>query len=85
MLAIVGDQFSDVDEDLCGVVLSIRSNEDVLSVWTKVDGASCLKIKQTMCRMLGFPVETQVVFKTHASSIEAVNNKNSTANANPAV
>ncbi|KAF8456386.1 translation initiation factor eIF 4e-like domain-containing protein [Terfezia claveryi] len=85
LLAMVGDQFSDVDEDLCGVVLSIRSNEDVLSVWTKVDGASCLKIKQTMCRMLGFPVETQVVFKTHASSIEAVNNKNPTANANPAV
>lgn len=45
LLAIVGDQFSDADEDLCGVVLSIRSNEDVLSVWTKVDGATCLKIK----------------------------------------
>ena len=45
LLAIVGDQFSDADEDLCGVVLSIRSNEDVLSVWTRVDGAPCLKIK----------------------------------------
>lgn len=36
-----------------------------------------------MCRKLGFPAETQVLFKTHASSIEAVNNKNSTVNTNP--
>ena len=45
LLAIVGDQFSEAGEDLCGAVLSIRSNEDVLSVWTRVDGAPCLKIK----------------------------------------
>ena len=45
LFAIVGDQFSDAGEDLCGAVLSIRSNEDVLSVWTKVDGSPCLKIK----------------------------------------
>jgi translation initiation factor 4E len=45
MLAIVGDQFGDAGEDLCGAVLSVRGNEDVLSVWTRVDGSSCLKIK----------------------------------------
>lgn len=45
VLAIVGDQFGDAGEDLCGAVLSIRGNEDVLSVWTRVDGSSCLKIK----------------------------------------
>lgn len=45
MLAIVGDQFGEAGEDLCGAVLSIRGNEDVLSVWTRVDGSSCLKIK----------------------------------------
>jgi len=45
LLAIVGDQFGDAGEDLCGAVLSIRGNEDVLSVWTRVDGSSCLKIK----------------------------------------
>lgn len=45
MLAIVGDQFGDAGDDLCGAVLSVRGNEDVLSVWTRVDGSSCLKIK----------------------------------------
>lgn len=75
LLAIVGDQLADTTDDLCGVVLSIRSNEDVLSVWTKVDGAPCLKIKHALFRKLGFPADTQAIFKTHASSIEAVNNK----------
>jgi translation initiation factor 4E len=45
MLAIVGDQFGDAGDDLCGAVLSVRGNEDVLSVWTRVDGSSCLKIR----------------------------------------
>ena len=30
-----------------------------------------------MVRKLGFPADTQILFKTHASSIEAVNTKNS--------
>lgn len=45
LLAIVGEQFGDAGEDLCGAVLSVRGNEDVLSVWTKVEGPTCLKIK----------------------------------------
>jgi len=45
MLAIVGDQFGEAGEDLCGAVLSVRGNEDVLSVWTRVEGSTCLKIK----------------------------------------
>lgn len=45
LLAIVGGQFGDAGDDLCGAVLSVRGNEDVLSVWTRVDGPTCLKIK----------------------------------------
>ena len=94
MLAIVGDQFGDAGEDLCGAVLSVRGNEDVLSVWTRVEGAMCLKIKYVdppgdrngMCgadrvnrdivkRKLNLPAGTRVEWKSHASSLEAVNNK----------
>lgn len=75
MLAIVGDQFGDAGDDLCGAVLSIRGNEDVLSVWTRVDGSSCLKIKEIVKRKLGLPQGTRVDWKSHASSLEAVNNK----------
>lgn len=45
LIAMIGEQFGDAGDDLCGAVLSVRGNEDVLSVWTRVDGPSCLKIK----------------------------------------
>lgn len=34
LLAIIGEQF-DVGHELCGAVLSIRSGEDIISVWNK--------------------------------------------------
>ena len=44
LLAIVGDQFMEAGEEVCGAVLSVRSGEDVLSVWTKIDGGRNIKI-----------------------------------------
>ena len=34
LLAIVGNQFPDSGE-ICGAVMSIRYNEDILSLWTR--------------------------------------------------
>jgi translation initiation factor 4E len=34
LLAIVGEQF-DVGQEICGAVISVRNNEDILSVWNK--------------------------------------------------
>jgi len=34
VLAVVGEQF-DVSEEICGVVISIRFQEDIISVWNK--------------------------------------------------
>lgn len=34
VLALVGDQL-DYDDNVCGAVLSIRFNEDILSVWNR--------------------------------------------------
>src|SRR5947207_8760 len=45
LLAIVGDQFMEAGEEVCGAVLSVRSGEDVLSVWTKIDGGKNIKIR----------------------------------------
>jgi len=45
LLAIIGDQFGDSGEDLCGAVLSIRGAEDVLSVWTRIETGANLKIR----------------------------------------
>ena len=45
LFAIVGDQFMEAGEEVCGAVLSVRSGEDVLSVWTKNDGGRNVKIR----------------------------------------
>lgn len=45
LFAVVGDQFAEAGEEVCGAVLSIRSGEDVLSVWTRIDGGRNIKIR----------------------------------------
>lgn len=45
LLALIGDQFGDAGEEVCGAVLSVRNGEDILSIWTKTDGGRVLKIR----------------------------------------
>jgi translation initiation factor 4E len=45
VFAIVGDQFADASEEVCGAVLSVRNGEDILSIWTRNDGGRVLKIR----------------------------------------
>ncbi|PKY03858.1 IF4E-domain-containing protein [Aspergillus campestris IBT 28561] len=69
LLAMVGDQFAEAGDEVCGAVLSVRSGEDVLSVWTRIDGGRNIKIRETIKRLLGFPVDTNIVWKSHDDSI----------------
>ena len=34
MLAIIGEQF-DVGNEICGAVISVRYNEDIISLWNR--------------------------------------------------
>jgi len=70
VLAIVGDQFAEASEEVCGAVLSVRNGEDILSIWTRNDGGRVLKIRETMKRVLTFPPDTKVEWKSHDSSIQ---------------
>ncbi len=45
LLAIIGDQFSETTENICGAVLSVRNGEDLLSIWTRVEDAKNVKIR----------------------------------------
>jgi translation initiation factor 4E len=45
LLAIVGDQFMEAGDEVCGAVLSVRSGEEVMSVWTKIDGGRNIKFR----------------------------------------
>lgn len=86
----MGDQFAEAGEEVCGAVLSVRSGEDVLSVWTRIDGGRNIKIRfvnssfsiqqwgpstdvpsssETIKRLLAFPADTNIVWKSHDDSI----------------
>ncbi|KAI8959106.1 translation initiation factor eIF4e [Daldinia sp. FL1419] len=70
LMACVGDQFGDETDELCGIVLSMRNGEDVLSIWTRSTGQKVLKIRETMRRVLNCPPETRIEFKSHDTSMQ---------------
>ena len=46
IFACIGDQFVEAGEDVCGIVLSVRNGEDILSIWVRDDnGGKNLKIR----------------------------------------
>lgn len=69
LLAMIGDQFMEAGEEVCGAVLSVRSGEDVFSIWTKNDGGRNIKIRETIKRVLALPPDTIIVWKSHDDSI----------------
>ncbi|KAL2119309.1 hypothetical protein VTJ04DRAFT_6269 [Mycothermus thermophilus] len=73
LFAIIGDQFGEASEEVCGVVLSVRNGEDILSIWARANGQRVLKIRETMKRVLAFPPDTKLEWKSHDSSIQQRN------------
>ncbi|KAK5166427.1 uncharacterized protein LTR77_007970 [Saxophila tyrrhenica] len=69
LLAMIGDQFAEASEEVCGAVVSVRSGEDVFSIWTKNDGGRNVKIRETIKRVLGLPGDTNLVWRSHDESI----------------
>ncbi len=45
LLALIGDQFGDAGEEVCGAVLSVRNGDDILSIWIREDGGRVLRIR----------------------------------------
>ncbi|TKA81253.1 hypothetical protein B0A55_02359 [Friedmanniomyces simplex] len=69
LLAMIGDQFMEASEEVCGAVISVRQGEDVFSIWTKNDGGRNVKIRETIKRVLRLPVDTEVLWRSHGDSI----------------
>lgn len=53
LLALVGDQLDDAD-NICGAVLSVRFNEDIISVWNR--NASDHQVREPFTRATLFSV-----------------------------
>ena len=48
LLALIGDQFVETSEEICGVVLSVRNGEDILSIWSRDERGRVLKIRYVL-------------------------------------
>uniref|UniRef100_A0AAZ3NUV3 Eukaryotic translation initiation factor 4E type 2 n=1 Tax=Oncorhynchus tshawytscha TaxID=74940 RepID=A0AAZ3NUV3_ONCTS len=71
ILAMLGEQFM-VGEEICGVVVSIRFQEDILSIWNKTasDQVTTSRIRDTLRRVLNLPPNTIMEYKTHNDSLK---------------
>lgn len=70
ILAILGEQFM-VGEEVCGAVVSIRFQEDIVSIWNRTasDSQTTIRIRDTLRRVLNLPVNTVMEYKTHTDSL----------------
>lgn len=48
LFAIIGEQFGEASDEVCGAVLSVRNGEDILSIWARTDGGRVLKIRYVL-------------------------------------
>ncbi|URD74857.1 eukaryotic translation initiation factor 4E type [Musa troglodytarum] len=70
VLALVGDQL-DYGDDVCGAVLSIRFNEDILSVWNRSasDHKAVMALRDSIKRHLKLPHSYLMEYKAHDASL----------------
>lgn len=70
ILAIIGEQF-DVGQEICGAVVSVRTSEDIISIWNKSSDNSeaSNKIRDQMRRVLKLPAFIAIEYKKHQDSL----------------
>jgi translation initiation factor 4E len=71
ILAMLGEQFM-VGEEICGAVISIRYQEDLLSLWNRTanDQVTTSRIRDTLKRVLNLPPNTIMEYKCHTDSLK---------------
>ncbi|VDB99911.1 unnamed protein product [Peniophora sp. CBMAI 1063] len=80
VLALVGDQFAGVSgadgdaelPDICGATISVRQNEDIVSVWNRVEADPKLRerIRDTIRRVLNLPSTVIMEYKSNNDSMQ---------------
>lgn len=71
ILAMLGEQFM-VGSEVCGAVISVRFQEDIISIWNRNAGdqATTTRIRDTLKRVLNLPQNTIMEYKAHLSSLK---------------
>lgn len=70
LLSFIGQQFQNND-DINGVVISIRENHDIISIWNKYGDNENVqeRLKQDAVNLLNLPSQTKLEYKVHKESI----------------
>ncbi|KAJ2004441.1 hypothetical protein H4R26_002511 [Coemansia thaxteri] len=70
IMATVGD-LSALGDQICGLVLSVRNTEDIISLWNKTaaDAKTNYLIHNFMKHAMGLPAEAFMEYKAHNDSI----------------
>jgi translation initiation factor 4E len=68
---MLGEQFM-VGEEICGAVVSVRFQEEIISIWNKTasDTAVTNRIRDIFRRVLNLPPGTAIEYKAHNDSIK---------------
>jgi len=71
LLAIIGEQF-DTNDEICGIVISIRFQEDILSIWNRTSNDQTVKllIHDKMRQILADIPNVTIEYKCHDTSIK---------------
>jgi len=71
LLAIVGGQFDVPADEICGVVISTRYHQDILSLWNKHSEAAedKRKIHETLKKVLNLRAHVVLEYKTHSQAL----------------
>lgn len=72
-LALVGDSFG-LGEEVCGLVLSMKGSEDMVSVWNRnaEDRDAVARIKAVMMAVLGVDRSDAFDYRPHDVSIKSL-------------
>lgn len=70
-LAMLGEQFV-AGNEICGVVVSIRYQEDLLSIWNRTasDQMTISRIRDALKRLLSLPPTATMEYKTNNDSLK---------------
>jgi len=88
VLAVIGDQFDECEPEtrganangngeevwpeICGCTISVRQNEDIITVWNRVENDAKVKdkINSTIRRVLSLPGVTNMEYKSNNDSMQ---------------
>ncbi len=67
LIAIMGENFGGLGEEVCGVVISVRQNEDILSVWNRTadNPAVINKMREVLREVIGAPMWIRMDYRRH--------------------